>query len=57
MLIWLLVILLIAWIAGSLIQYMFEKFAYDNEHEMAEEGEVINKGLAPSDDVKAEENG
>ncbi len=57
MLTWLLIILLAAWLVGSLIQYMFERFAYENEHEMAEEGEVINKGSAPADDVKAEENG
>lgn len=57
MLIWLLVILLMAWVFGGLIQYMFEKFAYDNEHIVSEEGEVINKGTVVSDDAKAEENG
>ena len=57
MLLWLLVILLAAWLIGSLIQYMFEKFAYDNEHIVSEEGEVINKGTVISDDARAEENG
>ena len=56
MLTWLLVILLVSWLAGSLIQYMFERFAAENEI-IPDEGEVINKGLAQSDEVKAEENG
>ena len=57
MLIWLLVILLVSWMIGSLIQYMFERFAAENETIVSDEGEVINRGLANSEDVKAEENG
>ena len=57
MLIWLLVILLVSWMIGSLIQYMFERFAAENESVVSDEGEVINRGLAPSEEVKAEENG
>ncbi|MBO4900737.1 MAG: hypothetical protein J5509_10665 [Lachnospiraceae bacterium] len=57
MLIWLLVILLVSWMIGSLIQYMFERFAAENETNVSDEGEVINRGLANSEDVKAEENG
>ncbi len=56
MLTWLLVILLISWICGSLIQYMFERFASENEN-VSDEGEVINKGVAPTEEVKAEDNG
>ena len=56
MLIWLLVILIVSWIAGSLIQYMFERFAAENEI-ISDEGEVISKGMAPAEEVKAEENG
>lgn len=57
MLIWLLVILLVSWMIGSLIQYMFERFAAENERNVSDEGEVINRGLAPTEEVKAEENG
>lgn len=57
MLIWLLVILLVSWMIGSLIQYMFERFAAENEKDIPDEGEVINRGLAPSEEVKAEEDG
>ena len=57
MLIWLLVILLISWMIGGLVQYMFERFAEENEKKVSDEGEVINKGLAHTDDVKAEDNG
>ncbi|MCR5594253.1 MAG: hypothetical protein K6G12_00240 [Lachnospiraceae bacterium] len=56
MLTWLLIILIIAWIAGSLIQYMFERFAIEND-EVSDEGEVINKGLVETEEVKAEDNG
>jgi len=57
MLIWLLSIILVSWICGSLIQYMFERFASENEEVVSDEGEVINKGQAPAEDVKAEDNG
>lgn len=57
MLTWLLIILLIAWIMGSLIQYMFERFAEQNEQTVSDEGEVINKGTVNSEEVEAQSNG
>jgi len=52
MLRWLLVILLAAWFAGSLIQFMFEQFARQNEASVSDEGEVINKGVVGSEGVE-----
>ena len=50
MLIWLLVVLFVAWIVGGLIHYMFDKFAEENENVVSEEGEVINKGMIPPEE-------
>ncbi len=50
MLIWLFIILFMAWIIGGLIHYMFDKFAEENEKVVSEEGEVINKGIIPPDE-------
>lgn len=55
MLTWLLVILFVSWIVGGLIHYMFDKFAEENENAISEEGEVINKGMVHSEEVRAEE--
>jgi len=53
----LLAVLVISWIVGSLIQFMFELFAKQNEEEVSDEGEVINKGLINNDDTDGEVNG
>lgn len=53
----LLIILIVAWIAGSLIQFMFELFAKQNEEKVLDEGEVIHKGMAPSSDTNGDVNG
>lgn len=53
----LLVILIVAWIVGSLIQFMFELFAKQNEESVSDEGEVINKGMITSDDTDGDVNG
>jgi len=51
MLIWLLVVLLVSCIVGRLIQYMFERFAKQNEEAISDEGEVINKGSVSNEGV------
>lgn len=57
MLAWLLVILIISCIVGRLIQYMFERFAKQNDEIVSDEGEVIHKGSVSNDDVNGEANG
>ena len=50
MLKWLLIILIVAGIVGRLVQYMFERFAKQNDEMISDEGEVINKGLATNEE-------
>lgn len=57
MLKWLLGVLIISWIVGALIHYMFEKFAKQNEEATLVEGEVINKGSVNQDEVNGEVHG
>lgn len=53
----LLVILIISWIVGSLVQYMFERFAKQNDEAVSDEGEVINKGSVNDEEVDRNAHG
>lgn len=58
MLKWQLCILMVSWLVGSLIQYMFEQFAIQNEQTvLSDEGEVINKGTINPEEVGDEAHG
>lgn len=57
MLIVLLCVLVVSWILGSLLYYMYEKFARQNEAKALDEGEVINKGSVSQNDVTGEVHG
>lgn len=57
MLRWLLVVAIISAIIGRLIQYMFDKFASQNETAVSDEGEVINKGAVTNEEVNGEAHG
>lgn len=54
MLKWLLGILVVSCIIGRLIQYMFERFAMQNDDAVSDEGEVINKGAVTSNEEASE---